>query len=44
MPSAPLLAHPWRGNGRELRSVIERGLAFSPRPAMLASRHLRLPL
>jgi len=37
-----LLAHPWRGNVRELRNVIERALAFSPRPDLLEARHLRL--
>jgi hydrogenase-4 transcriptional activator len=40
---AALLAHPWRGNVRELRNVIERALAFSPRPDVLQARHLRLP-
>jgi hypothetical protein len=39
-----LLAHPWRGNVRELRNVIERALAFSPRPEVLSARHLRLSL
>jgi hydrogenase-4 transcriptional activator len=39
---AALLAHPWRGNVRELRNVIERALAFSPRPDVLQARHLRL--
>jgi DNA-binding transcriptional regulator YiaG len=39
---AALLAHPWRGNVRELRNVIERALAFSPRPELLTARHLRL--
>ena len=39
---AALLAHPWRGNVRELRNVIERVLAFSPRPDVLNARHLRL--
>jgi hydrogenase-4 transcriptional activator len=39
---AALLAHPWRGNVRELRNVIERALAFSPRPDVLQVRHLRL--
>ena len=37
-----LLAHPWRGNVRELRNVIERALAFSPRPDLIESRHLRM--
>jgi hypothetical protein len=41
---AALLAHPWRGNVRELRNVIERALAFSPRPEVLAARHLHLSL
>ena len=36
-----LLAHPWRGNVRELRNVIERALAFSPAPDVLQARHLR---
>ena len=40
---ALLLAHPWRGNVRELRNVIERALAYSPRPEVLQARHLRLP-
>jgi hydrogenase-4 transcriptional activator len=39
---AALLAHPWRGNVRELRNVVERALAFSPRPDVLQARHLRL--
>jgi hypothetical protein len=39
---AKLLAHPWRGNVRELRNVIERALAFSPRPDLIEARHLRL--
>jgi len=39
---AALLAHPWRGNVRELRNVIERALAFSPAPDVLHARHLRL--
>ena len=39
---AALLAHPWRGNVRELRNVIERALAFAPRPEVLQARHLRL--
>jgi Sigma-54 interaction domain len=39
-----LLAHPWRGNVRELRNVIEHALAFSPRPEVLSARHLRLTL
>jgi hypothetical protein len=38
---AALLAHPWRGNVRELRNVIERALAFSPAPDVLQARHLR---
>ncbi|MEO8182840.1 MAG: sigma-54 dependent transcriptional regulator [Deltaproteobacteria bacterium] len=37
-----LLAHPWRGNVRELRNVIERALAFSPAPDVLQARHLHL--
>jgi Sigma-54 interaction domain len=41
---AALLAHPWRGNVRELRNVIERALAFSPRPEVLSAQHLRLSL
>ncbi|HKO91605.1 MAG TPA: sigma-54 dependent transcriptional regulator, partial [Polyangiaceae bacterium] len=39
---AALLAHPWRGNVRELRNVIERALAFSPTPDVLQAKHLRL--
>ncbi|HTV18249.1 MAG TPA: sigma 54-interacting transcriptional regulator [Polyangiaceae bacterium] len=39
---AALLAHSWRGNVRELRNVIERALAFSPRPDLIEARHLRL--
>jgi len=37
-----LIAHPWRGNVRELRNVIERALAFSPAPDVLQTRHLHL--
>jgi hydrogenase-4 transcriptional activator len=37
-----LLAHPWRGNVRELRNVIERALAFSPAPEVLTAKLLRL--
>ena len=35
-----LTAHDWPGNVRELRNVIERSLAFDPRPAVLAAEHL----
>jgi predicted ATP-dependent protease len=39
---AALLASPWRGNVRELRNVIERALAYSPRPEVLSARHLKI--
>ena len=39
---AALSAHPWRGNVRELRNVIERALAFSPAPEVIQAKHLRL--
>jgi transcriptional regulator with PAS, ATPase and Fis domain len=38
----PLLAHPWRGNVRELCNVIERALAVSPPPDLIEVRHLHL--
>jgi hypothetical protein len=37
-----LRAHPWPGNVRELRNVIERCLAFEPRPAFIGGGDLRL--
>lgn len=37
-----LTAHHWPGNVRELRNVIERAMAFSPRPSVLRAEHLRL--
>jgi hypothetical protein len=39
---AALLAHPWRGNVRELRNVIERALAFSSGGDVLTAKQLRL--
>lgn len=37
-----LMAHAWPGNVRELRNVIDRAMAFEPRPATLRAEHLRL--
>ncbi|MBK7861859.1 MAG: sigma-54-dependent Fis family transcriptional regulator [Archangiaceae bacterium] len=39
---AALLAHPWPGNARELRNVIERTLAFSPVPPVLNAQRFAL--
>ncbi|MFO0737213.1 MAG: sigma-54 dependent transcriptional regulator [Labilithrix sp.] len=39
---AKLQAHAWPGNVRELRNVIERAIAYSPRPAILRAAHIRL--
>lgn len=36
-----LLARRWPGNVRELRNVVERTLAFEPRPRVIAPEHLR---
>lgn len=36
-----LLIHPWPGNVREIRNVVERALAFSPLPSVLTSKELR---
>jgi transcriptional regulator with GAF, ATPase, and Fis domain len=38
-----LRAHPWPGNARELRNVIERAMAYAPIPEVLHVEHLRLP-
>jgi len=37
-----LRAHPWLGNVRELRNVLERTLAFSPLPTVITAEHLGL--
>jgi hypothetical protein len=39
---ARLVGHAWPGNVRELRNVIDRVMAFSPRPEILKAEHLRL--
>jgi len=39
---ARLVGHAWPGNVRELRNVIDRVMAFSPRPEILRAEHLRL--
>ena len=39
---AKLSAHNWPGNVRELRNVIDRALAYSPRPSILRASHLTL--
>jgi transcriptional regulator with GAF, ATPase, and Fis domain len=39
---AALKAHSWPGNGRELRNVIERAMAYAPIPRVLHAQHLRI--
>ena len=39
---ARLTQHRWPGNVRELRNVIERALAYSPRPTILRAEHLAI--
>ena len=39
---AALIAHPWRGNVRELRNVIERALALSTGGDVITRKQLRL--
>jgi transcriptional regulator with PAS, ATPase and Fis domain len=39
---ARLVGHPWPGNVRELRNVIDRVMAFAPRPEIIRAEHLRL--
>jgi Sigma-54 interaction domain len=37
-----LAQHPWPGNVRELRNVIERVMAYTPVPAVLTAKQLRI--
>jgi MoxR-like ATPase len=39
---ARLVGHSWPGNVRELRNVIDRVMAFAPRPEVIRAEHLHL--